>query len=149
MNQHGTNRHEVSQKAGNIDARAWIHLCTRHRIQIMIERNQDRRGKEGFTLGHHGRRVWPDFQFETIPEIRNGILKCSDALFVVFEDQDGFHRVSMECPSSSSVSANWTEKYQWPAITRRSSLCRQFARDKDCAGQRGLAGTPSRVPSAD
>jgi hypothetical protein len=87
VNQHWADRHEVTQKPGNIDACARINRRPGHGIQIVIERDQRHRRKERFALGNHRRHIAPDLQFKATPQRQDRFLKRCDAFVVVFEDE--------------------------------------------------------------
>ena len=91
VNQHRADGQEIAEKLSHVQTRAWIGGHTRHRIEIVIERDQRGAGEMCGTLRTHRRRVAPDLQFETIAQRRNGLVKRRNALVVIFEDEDGFH----------------------------------------------------------
>lgn len=85
------NRPAFGKKFCHVQAGAGVGGCARLGIQVVIKRDQCRGGKEGLAFGDHRRRIPPDFQLKAVAQFARRRLKSSNALVVVFQDENGFH----------------------------------------------------------
>ena len=93
MNQHRAHRHKIAKKHGDVQSSAGIDRDTRLRVQIMVQTNQRRAGEKLCTLRDHRMRIAPNLQIKITAKLGRSFLKAGDALVVILEDENCFHRI--------------------------------------------------------